>query len=724
VIEIIGRNHAPSRGRLLDSLRPNCYRGIAGRSMAGADERTETMQAETTQPARDPLLQPLTIRGVTFRNRVMSTSHACGLEVDGMPVERYQRYHEEKAKGGIGLTMFGGSSNVAPDSPNVFRQLNVGSDAIIPYLQQFSERVHRHGARLMCQITHLGRRGESYAGNWLPMIAPSPVREMLHRSFPKEMDEHDIRRVITAFGEAAWRCKEGGLDGIETLAGGHLIGQFLSPLTNHRRDDFGGSVANRCRFGLLAQEEIRRRVGDDFLVGMRYVVDEGTPGGLDFDACVEIAGIFERSGTIDFFNAIYGRMDTEIALAVDNMPGMASPIAPWLGPIGAFKRAVRLPVFHAARIADVATARHAIREGLLDMVAMTRAHIADPYIVAKLQAGREATVRPCVGATHCQSQYRPSCLHNPASGREASLPHVIAPSPNPGRKVVVIGGGPAGLEAARVAAERGHRVVLFEAASQLGGQVLIAARASWRRDLIGIVQWRVEELARLGVELRLNHFAERADVLAEQPDVVIVATGGVPDVAWIDGANHCVNIWDALTGAVPLGSDIVVYDGTGRHPAAQFAEFAAAAGKRVTLVSVDAQPGQELTYAERAIWKKRLYELGIATAFDHQIDKVEPQGNRLLARFRNLYTDATMERVVDQVVIEHGTVPADGLYQELRVEAANDGVTDIDALLAGRPQPRTIRPQATFELHRVGDAVASRNIHTAVFDALRLCCVL
>src|SRR5579883_235270 len=502
--------------------------------------------------ARDPLLQPLKIKHLLLKNRVMSTSHACGLEEGGMPKEAYQAYHEEKAKGGIALTMFGGSSNVAPDSLNVFRQLNVGVDDIIPHLQRFSSRIHRHGAALMCQITHLGRRGEPYASNWLPTIAPSPIRETLHRSFPKEMDEHDIARVVKSYGEAALRCKEGGLDGIETLAGGHLIGQFLSPRTNRRSDGFGGSLANRCRFGLMVHEEIRRRVGDDFVVGFRYVVDEGTAEGLSFAECVEIAKVFEGSGTIDFFNAIYGRMDTEIGLAVDNMPGMASPIAPWLKPVGAFKREVKLPVFHAARISDIATARYAIKEGLLDMVAMTRAHIADPHIVAKIAAGLEHTIRPCVGATHCQSQYRPSCLHNPSTGREAILPHAIPRAAKPGRKVVVVGGGPAGLEAARVAAERGHAVVLFEAVPRLGGQVLIGARASWRRDLVGLVDWRAAELARLGVEVRLNAYAERAEVLAERPEVVIVATGGTPDIEWIPGAEHCTSVWDALTGSVPL----------------------------------------------------------------------------------------------------------------------------------------------------------------------------
>jgi 2,4-dienoyl-CoA reductase-like NADH-dependent reductase (Old Yellow Enzyme family)/thioredoxin reductase len=679
--------------------------------------------APAARISRDPLLQPFRIKHVTLKNRVMSTSHAAGLEVDGMPVERYQLYHEGKARGGIALTMFGGSSNVAPDSPNVFRQLNVGVDDIIPHLQQFSRRIHAHGAALMCQITHLGRRGEPYATNWLPTIAPSPVRETLHRSFPREMDEDDIDRVVKAYGAAARRCKEGGLDGIETLAGGHLIGQFLSPKTNRRTDRFGGSLPNRCRFGLMVFEEIRRRVGDDFLVGFRYVVDEGqSPGDMGFEECVEIAHGFERAGFLDFFNAIYGRMDTEIGLAVDNMPGMASPIAPWLRRVGEFKREVRLPVFHAARISDIATARHAIREGLLDMVAMTRAHIADPNIVAKLEAGHEELIRPCVGATHCQSQYRPHCIHNPSTGRETTLPQTIARSDGPGRRIVVVGGGPAGLEAARVCAERGHRVTLFEAADRLGGQVLLAARAIWRKDIVGIVDWRRHELQRLGVELRLNAYAERADVLSEKPDVAIIATGGTPDIEWIPGADLCTSVWDAISAAAPLANDIIIYDGTGRHPAPQAAELAVAQGRKVRLVAIDGQLAQELTYAERAIWKKRAYEQKLPIIFDHEIEKVERRGNRLTATFRNLMTRTAIELQADQVIVERGTIPADLLYRELRAESVNKGVTEIDALLAGSPQPRV--QAGAFELHRIGDAVASRNIHAAILDAIRLCFVM
>jgi 2,4-dienoyl-CoA reductase-like NADH-dependent reductase (Old Yellow Enzyme family)/thioredoxin reductase len=669
----------------------------------------------------DPLLQPFQLKHLTLKNRVMSTSHACDLGDDGMAAERYQRYHEEKAKGGIALSMFGGSSNVAPDSPDTFGQLNVGVDACIPHLQKFSERMHRHGAALMCQLTHLGRRGSAYADNWLPIIAPSPSREILHRSFAREMDEHDIARVITAFGDAAMRCKEGGLDGIETLASGHLIGQFLSPVTNQRGDRFGGSLANRSRFGLMVHEEIRRRVGENFIVGLRYTVDEGMADGLNFGDCVEIAQAFEAGGTIDFFNANYGRMDTVRGLSLECMPGMASPLAPWLAAAAAFKREVSLPVFHAARITDMATARHAIAEGLLDMVAMTRAHIADPHIVRKLEAGMEDHIRPCVGMTNCDDVNRPTCIHNAATGRETIVSHTIERSAGPPRRVVVVGGGPAGLDAARVAGERGHDVTLFEAAPQLGGQLRLAATASWRKDIIAIADWRALELERLGVEVRMNVLAEPEDVLALDPDVVIVATGGVPDLDWLDGREHVIDPWETLTANVTSDGTVIVYDGTGRHTAASAAERLAMAGRPVNYMAIDDALTPELAYSERFSWKNRFYELAIPCHYDQRLVRVARTGNRLVATFENLVTTEITEQEADHIVVEHGTRPVDSVFHGLAGAARNGGVTDIDALLAGTPQPADHNPDGEYELYRIGDCVTSRNIAAAVYDALRLC---
>lgn len=257
----------------------------------------------------DPLLQPFQLKHLRLKNRVMSTSHAISYGEEGKPKARYQLYHEEKAKGGIALSMFGGSSTISPDSPSIFGQLDVSDDSVIPYFQEFSDRLHKHGCALMCQLTHMGRRTSSYAGNWLPIIAPSRKREPLKRCFPREMDEHDIARVVKDYGEAAFRCKEGGLDGLELIAGGHLIGQFLSPLANARTDKYGGSLENRMRFPLMVFEEVRRRTGDDYIVGIRTQMGEGEDGLTRGDSRL-VAEKLQAEGLVDFFNLNFGRMDT------------------------------------------------------------------------------------------------------------------------------------------------------------------------------------------------------------------------------------------------------------------------------------------------------------------------------------------------------------------------------------------------------------------------------
>jgi len=671
---------------------------------------------------RDPLFQPLQIRHLTLKNRIMSTSHACGMGDDGMPAERYQSYHEEKAKGGLALTMFGGSSNVAPDSPSVFNQLRVDHDRVIPHLQQFSERIHAQDAAIMCQITHLGRRGDATVENWLPTLSPSVGRETLHRSIAREIDEADIKRIVKAFGQAARRCYEGGLDGLETHAGAHLIGQFFSPDVNRRTDKYGGSVENRARFALLVQEEIRKNVGDNFLVGMRMSVYEDR-GGLSTEDAITIAQLLEREGAIDFLNCVSGRMDTELFLAEKNMPGMTEPLAPFLPRIETVKREISVPVFHAARITDVATARHAIRNGILDMVAMTRAHIADPQIVNKIKRGEEHRIRPCFGATHCMHK-NPICIHNPAAGRETTMPQVIERSDEAGKNIVVVGGGPAGMEAARVAAERGHSVTLLEATPQLGGQLLLATRASWRRDIISVVDWRISELEILGVQVHYNTYADAEDVLALNPDVVIVATGGLPNFGDLDGEEHCNSTWDFLSGDVKPAKRIVVYDGTGRHEALSCAEQLAKEGARVSVATIDDRVGAELGYAERPVHRKQLYQLNIDVQLDLMLLAVRREAGHLIATFRNDLTDEAVEIETDQIVVERGTFPVDEVFLGLKEKSVNKGVTDIDALLKVESQPYALKEPLDFQLFRVGDAVSSRSLHAALLDAFRIAVAL
>ena len=294
--------------------------------------------------SHDPLLQPLTIKKLRLKNRIMSTSHAISYGVEGLPQERYQRYHEEKARGGIALTMFGGSSTISPDSPSVFGQLDVSNDAIIPVFRQFAERIHSYDAGLMCQITHMGRRTIHHGGNWLAPIAPSRTPGDMYGGIPKEMDEDDIARVIHDFGQAARRCYEGGLDGCEVIATGHLLDQFWTPRVNKRQDKWGGSLENRTRFSRLVYEEMRRQTSEDFVLSLRMTTDEATPDGLSKADCLEIAKLHSNAGLIDVLNLVHGSVDTVRGLA-NYMPGMALPLSPFLETVRAFRDVVEVPIF-------------------------------------------------------------------------------------------------------------------------------------------------------------------------------------------------------------------------------------------------------------------------------------------------------------------------------------------------------------------------------------------
>jgi 2,4-dienoyl-CoA reductase-like NADH-dependent reductase (Old Yellow Enzyme family) len=671
----------------------------------------------------DPLLQPYRLKHLVFRNRLMSTAHEPAYTEDGMPKERYRLYHVEKAKGGIALTMIGGSSVVAPDSPQAFGNILLYRDEVVRWLRELADDVHAHGAAVMIQMTHLGRRTNWNKADWLPVIAPSNVREPSHRAFPKIMEDWDIARVIEAYADCAERVKAAGLDGLELECYGHLIDQFWSPATNRRDDGYGGSLENRMRFGLEAFSAIRKRVGDGFLVGARMVCDEDWDRGLSREEGVSIAQRLAASGLIDFVNVIRGHIDTEEALS-HVIPGMGSRSAPHLDFSGEVRAATRMPTFHAARIQDVATARHAIESGKLDMVGMTRAHLADPHIARKVAEGREHEIRPCVGMGYCiDSIYsgQAVCIHNAATGREATIPHVIAKSPGRKRKVVVVGAGPAGLEAARVAGERGHEVLVFEAAAEAGGQVRIAAGLKRRREIMGIVDWRLAECARLGVLIRCNAYAEAADVTAQDPDVVVVATGGVPNTNFLDaGHDFATSPWDILTGAVKPAASVLLYDDNGAHPGMTAAEFIASAGSELEVVTPERMLAPDIGGTSYPPYFRALSLAHASIAINLRLERLERRGNKVAGIFFDEYGKRHIEKEADQIVVEHGTTPVDELYFDLKAGSINLGEIDHGALLANRPQTMVRNREGRYRLFRIGDAVASRNIHAAVYDAIRL----
>jgi 2,4-dienoyl-CoA reductase-like NADH-dependent reductase (Old Yellow Enzyme family) len=677
---------------------------------------------------RDPLLQPYRLRDLELKNRIISTAHEPAYSVDGMPRERYIAYHEEKARGGMAMTMIGGSTLVSRDSPEAFGNLNASRDDIIPWFRKLADAVHAHDCAVMTQLTHLGRRSSHYGGDWLPLVYPSCVREPAHRSFPKVIEQHDIERIVRDYGQAAVRCREGGLDGIELQAYGHLMDAFWSPLTNHREDDWGGSLENRARFARTVLAEIRRRVGEDYIVGIRMVFDEQLPGGLTREDGLAIARMLRDDGGLDFINVIQGHIETDEGLS-HVIANMGTPQGPQVDFAGEIRAEIGLPTFHANRINDIATARYAIREGKLDLVGMVRAHMADPHIARKVGAGEEDRIRPCVGAGYCIDRIYEGgaalCIHNPATGRELELPQEIEPADGPLRKVVVVGAGPGGLEAARVCAARGHEVVVFEAGDRAGGQVALAAVPERRREMIGIVDWRLAELERLGVEIRYNTYAEAAEVLAQSPEIVIVATGGLPNTAIVtDGEEHVETTWDVLGGHFDGRGDVLVYDDNGQHPGVSCAEYLARAGATVELATPDRQVGQEIGGTNYPAYLRAFYECGVTLTPDRRLHRVETADGRLRATLHNEFTGAGETRVVDHVIVEHGTVPLDEVYLELQGASINGGEVDLDALVALEPQKIERNPEGRYRLYRIGDAVASRNIHAALLDALRLCAPL
>ncbi|MDW9490014.1 NAD(P)-binding protein [Sinorhizobium meliloti] len=671
----------------------------------------------------DPLLQPYQLKHLTLRNRIIVTAHEPAYPEDGMPKERYRAYTVERARGGVAMTMTAGSAAVSKDSPPVFNNLLAYRDEIVPWIREMTDAVHEEGAAIMIQLTHLGRRTRWDKGDWLPVVAPSHHREAAHRAFPKKIEDWDIDRIIKDFADAAERMKAGGMDGVELEAYGHLIDQFASPLTNELDGPYGGSLDNRMRFCFDVLKAIRARVGDEFILGVRYTADECLPGGTDKAEGLEISKRLKESGLIDYLNIIRGHIDTDPGLTdVIPIQGMAN--SPHLDFAGEIRAATNFPTFHAAKIPDVATARHAIASGKVDMVGMTRAHMTDPHIIRKIIEKREEDIRPCVGANYCLDRIYQGgaayCIHNAATGRELTMPHSIAKA-HCRRKVVVVGTGPAGLEAARVAGERGHEVIVFEAASDPGGQVRLTAQSPRRREMISIIDWRMSQCEKLGVTFHFNTWAEAEAIQAESPDVVIIATGGLPHTEVLSRGNELVvSAWDIISGDAKPGTNVLIFDDAGDHAALQAAEFLATAGARVEIMTPDRSFAPEVMAMNLVPYMRCLQKLDVTFTVTYRLEAVEKSGNELVAHVGSDYGGISKQRTFDQVVVNHGTIPLDELYFELKPFSSNLGEIAHDQMIAGEPQSVVRNAEGKFQLFRIGDAVAARNTHAAIYDALRL----
>lgn len=673
--------------------------------------------------SHDPLLQPFTLGPVHLKNRIVSTAHEPAYTELGMPKDRYRLYHREKARGGVGLTMTAGSATVSKDSPAAFGNVDASTDEVVPWLSAIAEDCHAEGTAVMIQLTHLGPRNSNFTADWLPLISAGRHREPTHRSFTKAMEDFDIERVVDDFAAATARIRAAGFDGLEFLHTGHLIDYFFASRFNDREDEYNGDLTARLRFPLRIIDAMRAEA-DGMALGVRMSVLEQVDDGLTEDLAVEALSEYAAHG-IDFLNLNVGTISSDRELA-EAIPGMGTPSAPWLETCRRIRGAIDIPVLHAARISDAATARFAIEDGCLDLVGMTRAQLADPYLVRKIEEKREDDIRPCVGANMCLDSIYTSgaatCIHNPASGREADLPqevpHDAGESP---KHVVIVGAGPAGLEAARVAAVRGHRVTLLEADDAPGGQVRIAARSQRRRDLIGIIDWRVQQCQKHGVDLRLNAFAEAAEVLDLEPDVVIVATGGIPDAGYpFREEGPSFDVWDVMDDRLRSKQRVLVFDDHGFYPALDAVERLARAGQQVTYVSPERTIGIDVGSMNSPAYLQVFSEFGVEVRLGERLaEKPRIDGAQIVARLRHEYSDRVEELTTDAVVVDFGTAPNDEVYFALKPRSSNHGATDLDAWVRGRAQPDD-GSDAGFRLYRIGDAVASRNVHAAVLEGLRV----
>src|SRR5712691_2279236 len=640
------------------------------------------------------LFTPIRVGSVTLKNRIYSSGHAEAMAEGGRPTARLARYHEAKAQGGCALTIFGGSTSVHPSSPAAaWRQIANHDDSIIPHYREMADAIHRHGCLLFTQLTHLGRRAQSDTEAWHVLLAPSPVPEPVHREVPHELEPEQIAMLVRAFGDAARRCREGGLDGVElSMAHNHLIDQFWSPLFNRRADQYGGSLDNRLRFALDVLGEVRRQVGSGFVVGARISGDELTRGGLTADDMAEIARRLAASGLVDFLSIIGGGAHT-YQLQAAAVPNMSFPRGIYVHLAAAIKRAVPgMPILHASRIVEPIHAERLLDEGLVDVVGMTRALIADPELPRKSREGRLDDIHTCVGANEgCIDRIYQgkavTCVQNPATGREGELGDVRPAAT--AKRVVVVGGGVAGLEAARVAALRGHRVVLVEKDAQLGGQVLLAARAPARADYAGIVRFLVNQVKKLGVEIRLGVEAGAAGVLAERPDAVVIATGSHPYVPLLPGADgkHVVTDRDVLADSARVGANVVVVDDVHTQQALSTAELLLDQGKRVEIVSPLFYVGQDVGITSIAPLYARLFAKGAVLTPHTELRAIE--GSAVVVANVHAGAERRIESV-DTVVLAMGSRSTDGLYRALK----------------GRVP----------ELHAVGDCVAPRGVHQAILD--------
>lgn len=639
------------------------------------------------------LLSPLRVGTVTLRNRIVSTAHSTGL-TDGTRIsEALIAYYVARAKGGVGLIVTG-STSVHPSSSSRLRPaLANWNDSVVDPYRRLAAAIHSHGGRILVQLNHAGALSGT-GGPFGCTVAPSAIEPELGIGTARAITEDEIAEIVRAFAAAAARVRRGGLDGVELHAGhGNLIQQFLSPHTNRRTDHYGGTRQNRLRFARDVACAVRKAVGSDFVVGLRLTAEEDWPDGLRLPQTAFMATDLVEAAQLDYVSVTSGS-DTSAA----SLPRHYGPMYVSSGHMqrlsGPIRAALKVPVVLAGRITDPRDAEAALDAGDADLVGMTRALIADRDLPDKAIRGDLDAIRFCVGANEgCLGRlFRGkaiTCIQDPTSGREHELLPLEPSSIR--RRVVVVGGGVAGLEAARVAALRGHKVALFEREPEPGGQLRLARRAPGRGEIGAVADNLNRAVRRLPIDLHTGAEATVDSLLSLNPEAIILATGSVPYVpdGLDDGYGRLVSARDALDGAM-IGDPCVVFDSLGDMVGPTTAEFLARSGRRVTLISPLPALGPRIEPMTLHLLNERLSECAVQIRLECEVMKLTEEGV-LLREFPS--NSIYLARDVASVIMAAGARPDTSLR---------------DAL--ARTYPR-------IPVYLTGDARSPRNIEAAIYDA-------
>ena len=639
------------------------------------------------------LFTPLKIKNVTFKNRIMITGHGTLMGATGVPSERLIDYYVERAKGGVGLLV----AEFATVHPGYTSVLCGCNESLIPEFQKMTKAVKSHGTAIIEQIGHIGRqRLPGQRLTWAPSAMPCPFFDLIGLT-PKTIEIEEIKEVVELFGKSARNVREMGFDGVEihSLYGNYLIGGFLSPYSNKRTDEYGGSFENRMRIVYEVIDSVRNAVGDDYLVGMQLNGDDLVAGGLTMEDYQEIARLIDATGKIDYLTIKAGTYWTPNMV----VPDMQHPLGIWVPYASGIKEVTsNAYIFAVGRINDPVYGEKILADGHADMVAMCRAHIADPEIANKAKEGRLEDIRPCVACNDgCWGMLWGGfgCVHNPAAAHEKELGvGTLKPATSP-KNIMVIGGGPGGLKAAEIAARRGHKVTLYEKDAQLGGQIRIAAKGAGRAELEGITRYLIIQVEKLGVDIKLNTEVTAEMVMKSGADEVILATGSTPRRVSFTGIppydpenpvppgmdqDNVLTHWQLLKDDMPVGQKVIVADdGEAHWKGVSIAELLIDQGKEVEMIGPHDHLGYDITAERRMPLLRRVLKKGLVYTPYTMIKGIE--GNTVNVYNIHSRQERTIEGV-DNVVLAYYNKANEDLYFELKGKVK--------------------------ELHRIGDCVAPR----------------